>query len=74
MKILEHAVRFDQESVTVRVKYWSSIEQIDGIELRTVLEAMDVSFVSLLSLLLATFVRDFPDLQFLEFDQPSLLS
>lgn len=42
MKILEHAVRFDQQSITLEVKYWSSIDEIDGIELRTVLEAMDV--------------------------------
>ncbi|KAG7010412.1 Centromere/kinetochore protein zw10-like protein, partial [Cucurbita argyrosperma subsp. argyrosperma] len=40
VKILEHAVRFDQQSI--RVKYWSNIGEIDGIELRTVLEAMDV--------------------------------
>lgn len=48
MKILEHAVRFDQQSITLEVKYWSSIDEIDGIELRTVLEAMDVSIISLL--------------------------
>ncbi|XP_038902931.1 centromere/kinetochore protein zw10 homolog isoform X1 [Benincasa hispida] len=42
VKILEHAVRFDQQSITLEVKYWSSIDEIDGIELCTVLEAMDV--------------------------------
>ena len=48
VKILEHAVRFDQQSIILEVKYWLSIDEIDGIELCTVLEAMDVSFVSLL--------------------------
>lgn len=40
---MENAVRFDEQATAVRVKYQSSVNGSDGIELRTVLEAMDVS-------------------------------
>ena len=40
---MEKAVRFDRESNTVRVQYRLSDGGVDSIELRTVLEALDVS-------------------------------
>ncbi|OMP07538.1 RZZ complex, subunit Zw10 [Corchorus olitorius] len=42
-KFMENAVQFEQNSRTIRVKYRLSVDQIDGIELHTVLEAMDVA-------------------------------
>ncbi|XWS36738.1 hypothetical protein CRYUN_Cryun20dG0111500 [Craigia yunnanensis] len=42
-KFVENAVRFEQDSRTIRVKYRSSVDEIDGIELHIVLEAMDVA-------------------------------
>lgn len=36
-------MRFDQNSNAVRVKYQSSVNGTDGVELRTILKAMDVS-------------------------------
>lgn len=42
---MESAVHFEKESNRVLVKYRLSVDGIDGIELRTVLEAMEVSFV-----------------------------
>ena len=40
MRFMDNAVRFERESNTIRIKY---VLSIDGIELRTVLEALDVS-------------------------------
>lgn len=40
MRFMDNAVRFERESNSIRVKY---VLSIDGIELRTVLEALDVS-------------------------------
>lgn len=45
MKFVESAVRFKKESNRVLVKYQLTVDGLDGIELRTVLEAMEVSFV-----------------------------
>ena len=42
-KFMEYAVRFEQDSRRIRVKYRLSVDEIDGIELHTVVEAMDVS-------------------------------
>ncbi|KAK6286913.1 hypothetical protein POUND7_013092 [Theobroma cacao] len=42
-KFMENAVRFDQEARSIRVKYRLRVDEIDGIELHTVLEAMDVA-------------------------------
>ncbi|XP_021300731.1 centromere/kinetochore protein zw10 homolog [Herrania umbratica] len=42
-KFMENAVRFDQEARSIRVKYRLRADEIDGIELHTVLEAMDVA-------------------------------
>ncbi|GMJ00657.1 MAG2 interacting protein 1 [Hibiscus trionum] len=42
-KFMENAVRFEQDSRTIRVKYILSIDKMDGIELRTVMEAMDAA-------------------------------
>lgn len=42
MKFMESAVHFEKESNRVLVKYRLSVDGIDGIELRTVLEAMEV--------------------------------
>ncbi|XWS47374.1 hypothetical protein CRYUN_Cryun14cG0146900 [Craigia yunnanensis] len=42
-KFMENAVRFEQDSRRIRVKYRLSVDEIDGIELHTVLEAMDVA-------------------------------
>ncbi|KAK8479457.1 hypothetical protein V6N13_005007 [Hibiscus sabdariffa] len=39
-KFMEHAVRFEQDSRTIRVKYILSVDEMDGIELHTVMEAM----------------------------------
>lgn len=50
MRFMEKAVQFEQESNHVRVKYGLSVDGIDGIELRTVLEAMEVSFIPICSL------------------------
>ncbi|XP_022728518.1 centromere/kinetochore protein zw10 homolog isoform X2 [Durio zibethinus] len=43
VKFMENAVRFEPDSRTIRVKYRLSVDEIDGIELHTVLEAMDVA-------------------------------
>ncbi|KAL5581769.1 hypothetical protein UlMin_014211 [Ulmus minor] len=43
LKFMEKAVRFDRESNTVRVQYRLSDGGVDSIELRTVLEALDVA-------------------------------
>lgn len=40
---MENAVQFEREPNTIRVKHLLSAGGIDGIELRTVLEALDVS-------------------------------
>lgn len=40
---MDNAVRFEQENNTVHLKHQSNIKGIDGIELQTVLKAMDVS-------------------------------
>lgn len=40
---MENAVQFDRKSNTIRVKHLLNAGGIDGIELRTVLEALDVS-------------------------------
>lgn len=45
MKFVESAVRLEKESNRVLVKYHLTVDGLDGIELRTVLEAMEVSFV-----------------------------
>ncbi|KAK3038916.1 hypothetical protein RJ639_027544 [Escallonia herrerae] len=42
VRFMESAVRFEQQSNMVRVKYRASVKEIDGLELRTVLEAMEV--------------------------------
>ncbi|XVE72472.1 hypothetical protein DITRI_Ditri11bG0041800 [Diplodiscus trichospermus] len=42
-KFMENAVRFELDSRTIRVKYRLCVDEIDGIELHTVLEAMDVA-------------------------------
>ncbi|KAK3022010.1 hypothetical protein RJ639_045171 [Escallonia herrerae] len=42
VRFMESAVRFEQQSNLVRVKYRASVKEIDGLELRTVLEAMEV--------------------------------
>lgn len=41
-KFMENAVQFKKESNTVRVKYQLSVDGIEGVELPSVLEAMDV--------------------------------
>lgn len=51
MKFVESAVRFEKESNRVLVKYQLTVDGLDGIELRTVLEAMEVSFVPMFHLL-----------------------
>ncbi|XVF21059.1 hypothetical protein REPUB_Repub12eG0057800 [Reevesia pubescens] len=43
VKFMENAVRFEQDSRTIRVKYRLCVDEIDRIELHTVLEAMDVA-------------------------------
>lgn len=43
MRCMDNAVRFEQENNTVHLKHQSNIKGIDGIELQTVLKAMDVS-------------------------------
>lgn len=43
MRFIGNAVRFERESNRIRVKYVLSVDGNDGIELRTVLEALDVS-------------------------------
>ncbi|XWS75818.1 hypothetical protein CRYUN_Cryun01aG0124800 [Craigia yunnanensis] len=40
---MENAVRFEQDSRTIRLKYRLFVNEFDGIELHTVLEAMDVA-------------------------------
>lgn len=42
MRFIGNAVRFERESNRIRVKYVLSVDGNDGIELRTVLEALDV--------------------------------
>lgn len=42
-KFMENAVRFEQDSRTIRVKYKLCVDKMDGIELHTVMEAMDVA-------------------------------
>ncbi|KAK2979032.1 hypothetical protein RJ640_013666 [Escallonia rubra] len=42
VRFMESAVRFEQQSNLVRVKYRASVKEIDGLELHTVLEAMEV--------------------------------
>ncbi|XP_059661937.1 centromere/kinetochore protein zw10 homolog [Cornus florida] len=42
VRFMGNAVRFEQKSNAVRVKYRGSINKTDGIELHTVLKAMDV--------------------------------
>ncbi|KAH9793479.1 Centromere/kinetochore protein zw10-like [Citrus sinensis] len=42
VKFVESAVRFEKESNRVLVKYQLTVDGLDGIELRTVLEAMEV--------------------------------
>ncbi|KAE8665151.1 Centromere/kinetochore protein zw10-like protein [Hibiscus syriacus] len=42
-KLMENAVRFEQDSRLIRVKYTLSVDKMDGIELRTVMEAMDAA-------------------------------
>ncbi|MBA0732866.1 hypothetical protein Gogos_016929, partial [Gossypium gossypioides] len=42
-KLMENAVRFEQDSRTIRVKYKLCVDKMDGIELHTVMEAMDVA-------------------------------
>lgn len=43
MKFMEKAVQFDGTSNHVEVKYCLEVDNISGIELQTVMEAMDVS-------------------------------
>ena len=43
MRFIGNAVRFERELNRIRVKYVLNIDGNDGIELRTVLEALDVS-------------------------------
>lgn len=43
MKYMEKAVRFDGDLNQVEVKYQLEVENVNGIQLQTVLEAMDVS-------------------------------
>jgi len=40
---MEKAVRFDGDLNQVEVKYQLEVENVNGIQLQTVLEAMDVS-------------------------------
>ncbi|KAJ8749364.1 hypothetical protein K2173_018853 [Erythroxylum novogranatense] len=42
VRFMENAVRFDPDSGTVEVKYQLSVDQISGVDLRTILEAMEV--------------------------------
>ncbi|KAE8671075.1 Centromere/kinetochore protein zw10-like protein [Hibiscus syriacus] len=42
-KLMEKAVRFEQDSRIIGVKYILSVDKMDGIELRTVMEAMDAA-------------------------------
>ncbi|GFY97580.1 centromere/kinetochore protein, putative [Actinidia rufa] len=42
VRFMENAVRFDQQHNEVRVNYLLSLNGIEGVELRTVLKAMDV--------------------------------
>lgn len=42
MKFMENAIHFEHEAKRIRVSYRLSVDGIDGVELRTVLEAMDV--------------------------------
>ena len=43
MKFMEKAVRFDGDLNQVEVKYHLEVENVNGIQLHTVVEAMDVS-------------------------------
>lgn len=43
MKYMEKAVRFDGDLNQVEVKYQLEVENVNRIQLQTVLEAMDVS-------------------------------
>ncbi|XP_021890126.1 centromere/kinetochore protein zw10 homolog [Carica papaya] len=42
VKFMENAIHFEHEAKRIRVSYRLSVDGIDGVELRTVLEAMDV--------------------------------
>ncbi|XP_022758980.1 centromere/kinetochore protein zw10 homolog isoform X2 [Durio zibethinus] len=44
-KFMDYAVQFEQDSRTIRVKYRLCVDEMDGIELHTILEAMDVAGV-----------------------------
>lgn len=43
MKFMENGVRFELETIRLHVQYRLNHDGINGIELRTVFEAMDVS-------------------------------
>jgi len=43
LQCMDNAVWFEQENNTVHLKYQLSIRDVDGIELHTILKAMDVS-------------------------------
>lgn len=43
MKLVENAVRFEPDSWKVQVKYQLTVDGIAGVDLHTVLEAMEVS-------------------------------
>lgn len=43
MKFMQNAVRFERDTNRLLVQYRLRLNGVDGIELRTVLEAMDVS-------------------------------
>ena len=45
MRFMETAVRFEKERNAVRVSYQSSVNGVGGIELHTILKAMDVSSI-----------------------------
>lgn len=54
---MENAIHFEHEAKRIRVSYRLSVDGIDGVELRTVLEAMDVSCFFIFHLL--QFVTNF---------------
>ncbi|PIN22146.1 hypothetical protein CDL12_05126 [Handroanthus impetiginosus] len=41
LRFMEHSVRFEQEGNAVHIKYRMTMNEIDGLELQTVLKAMD---------------------------------
>ncbi|XP_047943283.1 centromere/kinetochore protein zw10 homolog [Salvia hispanica] len=45
LRFMENAVRFDQDTNTVHVKYQISVDGINGLELSTIMNAMDVAGV-----------------------------